>query len=129
MNGKCPLPGKHPGIPSIVRNNKRPGHVSIFYLFFTSFFRISKIKSSRKSFPSKVSVPYSIASAVCYGARYMECVRIGNVAYTHAHAVYYYCCNIDPTPWADLGGGGYWGCKPPKPFQIQQCIACPTLAL
>ena len=36
------------------------------------------------------------------------------------------------TAWADLGGGeggGYWGCNPPKQFQMQQLIACPTLAL
>ena len=35
---------------------------------------------------------------------------------------YYYI-----VPWADLGGG-YWGCNPPKPFQMQQRIACPTRA-
>ena len=78
MNGQHPLPGKRPGILSTVRNGKHPGHVSIFDQFFTSFFRPSTIKLSRISFPSKLSVPYSIASAVRYGVRYMECMRIGN---------------------------------------------------
>ena len=37
MNGERPLPGKRPGIISTVRNGKHPGHISIFYHFFTSF--------------------------------------------------------------------------------------------
>ena len=86
MNGERPLPGKRPGILSTVRNGKRPGHVSIFNQFFTIFFGPSTIKLSRISFPSKLSVPYSIASAVRYDVRYMECMRIGNVACTHTHA-------------------------------------------
>ena len=93
MNGERPLPGKRSGILSTVRNGKHPGHVSIFNQFFTSFFGPSTIKLSRISFPSKLSVPYSIASAVRYDVRYMECMRIGNVACTHAHAWE----RIDPT--------------------------------
>ena len=79
--------------PSTVLNGKRPGHVSIFNQFFTSFFGPSMIKLSRISFPLKLSVPYSIASAVRYDVRYMECMRIGNVACTHVHARE----RIDPT--------------------------------
>ena len=90
MNGErppSPGPGKRPGMLSTVRNGKRPGHVSIFDQFFTSFFGPSKIKLSRIPFPLKLSVPYSIASAVRYGVRYMECMRIGNTtARTHARA-------------------------------------------
>ena len=85
MNGERPLPGKCPGTLSTVRNGKRPAHVTIFDQFFTSFFGPSKIKSPRISFPSKVSVPYSIASAACYGARYMECVLVSCPDYMHAH--------------------------------------------
>ena len=80
MNGERPLSGKRPGILSTVRNGKHPGHVSIFDQLFTSFFGPSTIKLSRISFPSKLSVPYSIASAVRYDVRYMECMHIGNVA-------------------------------------------------
>ena len=79
MNGERPLPGKRPDILSIVRNGKCPGHVSIFNQFFTSLIEPSTIKLSRISFPSKISVPCSIASAVRYDVRYMECMRIGNV--------------------------------------------------
>ena len=86
MNGERPLPGKRPDILSTMRNGKRPGHVSIFDQFFTSFFGPSTIKLSRISFPLKLSVPYSIASAVCYDVHYMECMRIGNVACMHARA-------------------------------------------
>ena len=86
MNGERPLPGKRPGILSTVRNGKRPGHVSIFDQFFTNFFGPSTIKLSRISFSSKLSMPYSIASAVHYGVHYMECMRIGNVACTQGCA-------------------------------------------
>ena len=74
MNGDHPLPEKPPGTLSTVQNGKRPGHVSIL---FTSFFGPSKIKSSKISFPLKVSVPYSshpLSAMMCY----MECMRIGN---------------------------------------------------
>ena len=94
MNGEHPLPGKYPGILSTVQNAKCPAYVSILYLFFTSFFGPSKIKSPRKSFPSKVSVPYSIASTVHYGARYMA--NRQQSIHAHTCAIYYYC-NIDPT--------------------------------
>ena len=77
MNGERALTSKRPGILSTVRNGKRPGHVSIFDHFFTIFFGPSTIKSSRISFPSKLCVPYSIASAVRYCVRYMECMCIG----------------------------------------------------
>ena len=84
-NGEHPLPGKRQGILSTVRNGKRLGHVFTFIQFFTSFFGPSTIKLSRISFPSKLSVPYSITSAIRYDVRYMECMHIGNVACTHVH--------------------------------------------
>ena len=79
MNGERPLPDKRPGILSTVRNGKHPGHVSIFDQYFTSFF-FQRLNCPESPFlRSFLCHPYSIASAVHYGVRYMKCMCIGNV--------------------------------------------------